>query len=258
MRVVTNQRRVKRSRQIAQYLFFFSLAVLIGGLVLTNTLARADETLLLVSFAVMPLGLVTTIISVRLTNQYVRLPHPEDAIRDGLKGINRSASLYNYVLKPHHVLVTPQGVFALTTRFQETPFKVQGEKWTNFKARGPLAPIFLFLKQEALGDPFKQANQEAEAVQEAVNKVLPDAGITVTPVVVFTSSKATLEVIDPIISVVYADGKKKPSLKSLLRDEKKKDGANLLTDTQLRALDKAFLAPYGEAKEERQFVEDEA
>ncbi len=223
MRVVTNQRRVKRSRQIAQYLFFFSLAVLIGGLVLTNTLARADETLLLVSFAVMPLGLVTTIISVRLTNQYVRLPHPEDAIRDGLKGINR-----------------------------------KGEKWTNFKARGPLAPIFLFLKQEALGDPFKQANQEAEAVQEAVNKVLPDAGITVTPVVVFTSSKATLEVIDPIISVVYADGKKKPSLKSLLRDEKKKDGANLLTDTQLRALDKAFLAPYGEAKEERQFVEDEA
>src|SRR5260370_25596561 len=107
MRVVTNQRRVKRSRQIAQYLFFFSLAVLIGGLVLTNTLARADETLLLVSFAIMPLDLVTTIISVRLTNQYVRLPHPEDALRDGLNAINRSPNLYNSRLKPHPVLRPP-------------------------------------------------------------------------------------------------------------------------------------------------------
>src|SRR5579859_4440758 len=124
MRIVTNRKRVQRNRTIAQYLFFLSLAVLFGGLIFTNTLAKQNDALLLLPCAVMPIGLVTTIVSVRLTNQYVRLPHPEDAIREGLKGINRRSILYNYVFAPNHLLIAPQGVFSLTTRFHESRFKI--------------------------------------------------------------------------------------------------------------------------------------
>src|SRR4051812_999202 len=176
MRVVTNRQQIKRSRTIAQILFVVSIIILFGGLVLTNTVGRANDVLLFVPCLVMPIGLFTTLISVRLTNQYVRLPHPEDAIKEGLKGINRRSILYNYVLNPKHVLLSPQGVYSFTTRLQETPFKVEGEHWTNPKARGPLGPMFLFLKQENLGDPFKQARKEAAAVQAIVDETLPDAG----------------------------------------------------------------------------------
>ena len=257
MRIVTNRKRVQRSRSNAQYLFFLSLAVLFGGLIFTNTLAKQNDALLLLPCAIMPLGLVTTLVSVRLTNQYVRLPHPEDAIRDGLKGINRRSILYNYLLGPNHVLITPQGVFSLTTRFQETRFKIEGDKWFNAKRRGPLAPFFLFLKQEALGDPFKQAKQEAEAVQPLVDQALPGAGIKVQPVVVFTSSKATLDVIDPTIPVAYADAKKKPSLKALLKEGKQKEDAAKLTPEQIEAIDGAFMATLNENSRKRDIQEDE-
>jgi len=262
MRVVTNQQRVKRNRQIAQVLFFLSLAILTGGLLFTNTLARDSEILMLVPCLIMPLGLITTIVSVRLTNQYVRPPHAEDAIREGLKGINRRSTLYNYVLPVNHVLVSPQGVYTFTTRFQETRFKVEGNKWFNRKNRGPLAPLFLFLKQEGLGDPFKQANAQADTIQAIVDQALPGTKIEVQPVVVFTSPKATLDVIDPDIPVVYADPKKKPSLKGLLREEKRRrddksaEDVARLTPAEIESLDEAFMATLGERKRKSQLVEE--
>jgi hypothetical protein len=257
MRVVTNQQRVKRNRQVAQILFFLSLAILTSGLIFTNTLARDSEVLMLLPCAIMPLGLIATVVSVRLTNQYVRPPHPEDAIREGLKGINRRSILYNYVLPTAtHVLVAPQGVYTFTTRFQDARFKVEDDKWYSSKARGPLAPLFLFLKQEGLGDPFKQANHEADSVQALVDQALPNSKIEVQPVVVFTSPKVTLEVIDPEIPVVYADPKKKPSLKGLLRDDKKREDAVALTPAQMESIDEAIMSTLGERKRKSQLVEE--
>src|SRR5215467_8785152 len=150
MRVVINQGRMNRNRLIAQILFFVSLAVLIGGLIFTNTLAVQTGLLVLVPLLVMPIGLTTTVISVRLTNEFVRLPHPDEAIDEGLDGIDPRSVLYHYTLPVKHVLVAPQGVYSLTTRFQETRYTIEGDTWLNWKGRGPLAPLFLFLRQEAL------------------------------------------------------------------------------------------------------------
>ncbi len=256
MRVVTNQQYVKRNRTIAQILFFLSLAILTGGLIFTNTLARDNELLLYVPCLVMPLGLITTLISVRLTNEYVRPPHPDEAIREGLKGINRRSILYNYVLPVKHVLIAPQGVYTLTTRFQETRFKVEGDKWFNWRARGPLGPLFLYLRQEGLGDPFKDADKDADKVQAIVDQAVPGADIEVQPVIVFTSPKATLEVDDPAIPVAYADPKKKPSLKSLLREDKRREDAVTLTPAQIEAIDDAIMATLGQQKRKNQLVEE--
>ena len=256
MQIVTNEPRVKRSRLIAQILFIVSLVILIGGLVFTNTIALSSSAMMMVPCIVMPIGLVTTLLSVRLTNQYVRPPHPENAIREGVRGLSRDGILYNYVAPVNHVLVAPYGVFTLTTRFQDSRFKVEGDKWFSWKARGPLAPLFLFLKQEGLGDPFKQATSEAETVQAIVDKALPLANIKVQPIVVFTSSRAILEVIEPTIPVVFADPKQKPSLKNQLRDEKRRDDAPLLTGEQIEAIDDAILAPMSQKQRESQLVEE--
>src|SRR5258708_34185036 len=109
MRVVTNERRIKSKRRIAQYLFVISLVILIGGLAVSNFGPRTMEFALIAPCLVLPIGFGTTVLSVRLTNQYVRLPHPEEAITEGLHGINRRSILYNYVLEPNHVLTAPQG-----------------------------------------------------------------------------------------------------------------------------------------------------
>lgn len=259
MRVVTNRRFISRRRTIAQILFFISLAILVGAFIVNLNIIRVPDIIaVLVPLVALPIGLITTVISVRLTNIYVRQPHAEDAIRDGLKGVNKRSSLYNYMLPASHVLVTPQGIYSFTTRFQETPFKVEGDKWYNPKTRGPLAGVSLFFKQESLGDPFGQAEREAKGVQAIVDKVLPDSGVQVVPAVVFTSPRATLDVVDPTIPVAYADPKKKPTIKGILRDDKKKENANLLSDAQMAALDDAFMAAVGAAKSDPQLADDEA
>jgi hypothetical protein len=74
---------------------------------------------------------------------------------------------------------------------------------------------------------------------------------------VFTSPRVTLEVIDPVIPVAYADPKKKPTIKGILREEKKKENVNLLSDQQMAALDNAFMALVGAASSQPQLAEDE-
>src|SRR5690554_5817915 len=140
MRVETNQKLVRRNRRIAQYLFFFSLAVLIGAFIVANaqmfsgSLPDPDTlegTLALVlPTLVLPIGVLASLFSVRMTNLWIRQPRPESAIREGLKGLSNKSVLYNYYHLPaRHVLICPQGVFAITTRFQEGRYTVTGDKW---------------------------------------------------------------------------------------------------------------------------------
>lgn len=220
MRVITNEHRIKRGRRAGTILFFVSLLVLTGGLLFTNLLVLDTTLMLFVPCLIMPIGLVTTLASVRLTNRWVRTPRPEVALTEGLVGIDKRSTLLNYMPLADHVLITPYGVYTLTTRFQTNSFKVEGDVWTNYKARGPLGPMFLFLRQENIGKPFEEAELTAAKVQEAIDVALPDSGIPVEPIVVFLSDRATLELYGPTIPVVYASSKK-PSLKGILREDRK-------------------------------------
>ncbi len=74
----------------------------------------------LVQTAILPIAFITTIVSVRMTNLWVRQPRPEVVIREGLKGLSNKSVLYSYYHFPaRHVLICPQGVFAMVTRFQD-------------------------------------------------------------------------------------------------------------------------------------------
>jgi hypothetical protein len=247
MRIFINERRVKRNRQIAQVLFFVSLAILAGGLIVSVGLVPAQSGFLYYApLVVLPIGLVTTLISIRLTNWYMRPPHAEDILREGLKGIDKRSLLYHYILPCNHVLVTPQGVYALVTRFQEARYKASGTKWTDYKARGPLGPLMLYLKQEGIGRPFDQADLEAAEIQKIVDAALGDkSGVEVQTAVVFTSDKATLDVDDAIMPVVYANPKKKPSLKALLREDKR-DKISSVTPDQIEKIHDHIAAQYGQ------------
>ena len=90
-----------------------------------------------------------------------------------------------------------------------------------------------------------------------VDKALPGSGVQVVPSVIFLSPKTTLEVIDPVMPVAYAYPKKKPTIKDIIRDDKKKDNVNLLSDQQMATLDDAFMALVGASKSDPQLASDE-
>lgn len=244
MRIVTNEMRLKRGRRLGTIMFFVSLIILTGGLIFTNFLVVDPNTLLFVPCIVMPLGLLATLTSVRLTNQYIRQPRPETVLATGLEGINRRSVLFNYFPPANHILLTPQGVYTLTTRYQVTRFKVEGDTWTNYRSRGPLGPAFLYLRQEQLGKPFDDALIESGKLQEIIDKALPESGIEVQPIVVFTSERATLEIINPTLPVVYGSPRKKPSIKTALREDRRSKQANQfegLTEEEMQAIEDALV-----------------
>ncbi|GIL09245.1 MAG: hypothetical protein BroJett033_7560 [Chloroflexota bacterium] len=243
MRTEINERLVKRNRRIAQWLFFVSFGILIGAFFITNqqamnTAASANTLMLLLSSLVLPLGLIATLISVRMTNLWIRQPRPEAALRDGLKGLSNRSVLYSYYHTPaQHVLVCPQGVFAIVTRFQEGSFSVEGDRWTTHG--GPLSAVMRVFRQDSVGRPNADAARAAGHVQKLLEPIAP--GVTVRPLVVFVDPRARFTLNQPLVPVLYANPKMEPNLKDYLRDLPR-EGITTLTQDQIKSFEAATLA----------------
>lgn len=223
MRIVTNQNLVNRNRKWAQYLFFLSFALLIGGLLITNQQGSVQNTsdVLLTVVApalVLPIAFIATLASVRMTNLWARLPRPEDALRDGLKGINPKAVLYNYFHFPaRHVLFAPQGVFAIVTRFQDGHYICVGDQWSTQQGIGRrLLGIFRF---DGIGNPTADAIKAKKHVQS----LLQSSGIDVEvqPLILFVSPRVQLELQEPVVPVVHTTVKHDLSVKKYLQEASK-------------------------------------
>jgi hypothetical protein len=220
MRTVTNAKIARRNKSIAQYGFFASFIVPLAGIFLLNqeTMSPATGNVWLsvvLPFLVLPVAYIVMIFAIRMSNLWVRQPRPENAIEAGAKGLGNKAVLYNYFHFPaRHVIISPVGVFAIITRFQDGSYSVNGRKWTtNKSAAGRLLSIF---RMDAMGDPTAEAERAAAHVKSLIEPIAPD--VPVQPLIVFVDPRARLEVTDPEVPVLFADSKTEPTLKTYLRD----------------------------------------
>ncbi len=244
MRVETNQRLIRRNRQLAQYLFFGTFGVLILGLIVINQQAEMlnEDNILLVTLLqalVLPAAFISTIVSVRMTNLWVRQPRPEVVIKEGLKGISSRAVLYSYYHFPaRHVLIAPNGVFAIITRYQDGRFSVSGERWK--REQSFIGRLLGLLRFDFLGNPTLDARRAALYLQEQLQSIAPD--VEVHPLVVFIDPRAefTIEGETPV-PVVYPMGKQKPLLKDVLRDYSNPNKGDVLSADQIAAFEAATL-----------------
>lgn len=243
MRVETNEKLVRRNRKIAQYLFFVSFGVPLLGLLLINQQAATPSSQsvflgLIIPVLVLPVAYVIALASVRLANLWVRLPRPEVAIQEGLKGVGSKSVLYNYFYLPaRHVLIAPQGVFAIVTRYQDGEFSVDEDRWVT-RRRG-LRRILGGIMGEGIGNPTQDAQRAAEHVRALLAPIAPD--VTVQPVIVFVDPRAHVSIGTTAVPVVYAQSKRDPSLKDLVRDIGKQPHV-ALTPQQIEAFEQATLS----------------
>jgi len=238
MRVVTNQAIIDRNKRIAQTLFFVSIAGMIGSIFLVNSIA-AENPDLASSFQCVSLTvlMILVIMSVRMTNLWVRQPYPWKALEEGLKATDKNAVLYHYLMPAPHVLITQNGVFAMVTRFQERPQTVVDGKWrTGFN-------ILTFMRQEQIGNPTDEARYRAKQTEVFLQELLEDPSVEVNPLIVFVHPRAEVEIEgDPIVPILYASAaKKKESLKSFMQKHKKEGAGTGLTEEQIAELDDVLL-----------------
>lgn len=234
MRVVINEAQVERNRKISHILFFVSLAGMGAGFFLTWT--RPAESTSLSCF-VLPILLFMTLMSVRMANTWIREPRPVNVLAEALKGLGQKYTLFHYLLPAPHVLVGPEGVFTITTVWQERSYRVKDKKWHGDS--GLIRWINGFMRQDLIGNPFQDAQLHAQQVQKLVDKIAPDSDVRVQPLVVLIHPRATVELENPVFPVLYADPKKRPSLRHYLR-EIRDTAAPTLTLEQMDEIDRIY------------------
>ncbi len=245
MRIVANARLIKRNRQITTNLFLITFVVLIGGFFFVNInlftgQRQTDPLLLLAQTTILPLAFVLTLFSIRMTNLWGRRPYPEQVIAEGMKGLSNKSVLYHYHHIPaRHVLICPQGVFSLTTRWHIGSYTVKDDRWkTN---AGVIARFFSSLRMDGIGDPTLDAGRQAQQVQKLIDKVAP--GVPVKPLIVFINPAAQVQIDGSSVPVLFADAKREPNLTVYLRELNKQSGegkkaAMPLTEAQIAAFEK--------------------
>jgi len=201
MRIVADDRLIRRNSQIAKYTTFGGLALLVGALVINILLlTRPDQPSLLIYVMVaFFVGFTLTNIGTLFTNRWGR--RPDRALADALKGLDERYTLYNYRLGASHVLAGPPGPIVLVAKYQSGPVQFDGRRWSN---PGGRRGVFGLFNPDPLGNPVAEAASEVEALNRFVKRHQPELAIVPQAVVVFMHPKAEVSAKDTAVPVMHA------------------------------------------------------
>lgn len=201
MRIIADEKLIRRNTQIAKYTTFGGLALLVGALVINIfLLTRPDDPSLLIYVMVaFFVGFTLTNIGTLFTNRWGR--RPDRALADALKGLDERYALYNYRLDANHVLAGPSGPIVLVPKYQAGAVQFDGRKWTNPGGRRSMLGLF---NPDPLGNPAAEAASEVEALNRYLKRNQPELQVAPQAIVVFMHPKAEVTAKDAAVPVMHA------------------------------------------------------
>jgi hypothetical protein len=198
MKIVTNEKLVKRNARIGQIATFTGLIVLVGGMVLTfrnPNYAYLSWIALIIGFGFSQIGL-------SFGNRWGRHPRPDELIDQGLKGLSDQYSIYHFTTPAAHLLVGPSGLWIILPYYQTGKIVYEKNRWKQ-KGGGYMQRYLRIFGQEGLGRPDLEASEEVNSLERFFQKNIPDVEFEKPNVViVFVNERAELEVEDaPILTL---------------------------------------------------------
>ena len=166
MKIVTNQKLITRNRRIGQFTVYASLIVLIGGFIAS---LQPNPDMLSLAFGAMILGLILSQVGTYYSNRFVRSPRPDEAIVENLKTLEDKYTLYIYSTPVPFLLVSPQGIWVLTTSMVDGKVVYEKNRWRHKGGNW-----FLKLFSEGLGRPDIEIASQLDDIKKKFTKELPD------------------------------------------------------------------------------------
>jgi hypothetical protein len=210
MKVILNEKLVKRQSAIGKWASLIGMGTLLAGLVVSYRW----PSLITASFGFLIVGFMLASVGTYNMSRWVKQPRADQALTRALKGFDNKHLLYHYTLPAAHVLLAPSGLFVFTVKDHHGEIRCEGEKWHHKFNWGRL---LLFFGQEGLGNPTREVRGEVERLRRFLDSRLPDADVPVEGFIVFTNPRAKLELIDPAVPVISSN-----KLKTHLRQLKNK------------------------------------
>lgn len=192
MKIIKNEKLIKRNGKIGQWTSLGALVVL--GLGMYITFYRTD--LFVYSIAALLVGFMMTQIGMYMGNRYGRSPRPDEKLDAGLKGLQNEFVIYHYILPASHLLVGPAGVWVLLPYHQRGQVTYKKNRW-RMGGGGFLQGYMRIFGQEGIGRPDLEMDGEINAVKKFLTKQMDESKIPeINGMIVFTSNDVTIDVRD--------------------------------------------------------------
>jgi hypothetical protein len=208
MKVVIDEKKQRRMALIGRLALYGSLGILLVGLLLTlfgpqlGLLTPDNSGVFFALYTVILLvGLIASRIGFHYGNRYLVPTRPDAVLRESLKGLDRKYALMLFAGPTNYLLIEPSGVTVFVVRTQEGKISYRDGKW---KRRENLLR-FWFGRDEPLGDPTEDLNEELQKVQRVLNEKLPTLKIPLRGIIVFSHPRAILDIEPSPIVALRAD-----------------------------------------------------
>jgi hypothetical protein len=237
MRIVTNEKLIKRNARIGQIASFSGLAILIGGVVIN----WQNPEQVGLSLGALLLGFALSQFGIYFGNRYTRPPRADTVLSQSLKGFDKRYSLYHYSAPISHLLIGPGGMWVILPRHQRGTISYENGRW---KQKGGFGLTYLkFFAQEGLGRPDIEISSDLERLNHFFKKEFPDMEFPQPhAVIVFLNPKAELGDLSQAPYPALPIKKLKDHIKKQAKEKQ-----NRLDETQLKTL-QAAIEGIGEGK----------
>ncbi|MEJ5225465.1 MAG: hypothetical protein WHV44_13495, partial [Anaerolineales bacterium] len=109
MKIVINEKTVKRNAAIGRYTTLAAMLILIGGVYVSVAMPEQFS----LSLVALLLGFILSQVGIFFGSRWSRRPRVDEAITAALKGLSREFTLYHYTTPVSHLLVGPAGVWVI-------------------------------------------------------------------------------------------------------------------------------------------------
>ncbi len=232
MKIIKNEKLIKRNGQIGGWLFFGALIAFGGSLFLfyqqaANSYASAYY------LGIFLIAFFLVLIGTNLVDKYGGTPRPDEKLDAALKGLPGDYMFYHSTTPAIHLLVGPAGIWSLHT-YRQSGVKISYSKNRWRISGGGFVQMYMRLfGQGGIGRPDIEADNDIRALRKALkNSMAEDQIPEINIALIFFEERVDLQ----------TDGAPFPALKiKQLKDFiRQKAKEKPISQTQLAAVKAAF------------------
>jgi hypothetical protein len=188
MKIIKDEKKLKRYGKIGGYTSLSALIVLGGGMYLSFKF----PTQFYISLITLSIGFILSQVGIYFGNRWGRHPRPDEIIDANLKGLPGDQTLYHYNTPVSHLLVGQAGVWVLMPYYQRGKIVYEKNRWRQKGGGIALSYLKIFM-QEGLGRPDLELQAEIENLQATLKKELGDQLPPINAALIFTNDRAEID-----------------------------------------------------------------
>ena len=226
MKIIKNEKLIKRNAQIGSWTSLGALLVLGLGMYISFT--RPD--LFIYSLVALLLGFTLTQVGMYMGNKFSRSPRPDEKLDAGLKGLQNEFVMYHYTTPVSHLLVGPAGVWIVMPYHQRGQVSFRKNRW-RMSGGGFLQGYMRVFGQEGLGRPDLEIDNEIRSLKKYLLKHMEESEIPeINAIMIFTNDDVELDAEETPVPAL-----KLKQLKEFIRQRAKEKKLSAETLNKLKA-----------------------